>query len=137
MTTLIPRSSVLFPDVVRWLESWNPMPEHTLVRVEDYRDNGNYVLRAELPGMDPKKDIKVSVQGNVLSIVGERSETKREHSRSEFRYGSFARSVSLPDGADTKHMQARYDAGVLQVTVPVHDESQQSRQIPVTSAKAD
>lgn len=43
------------------------------IRIEDFRDNGNYVLRVELPGMDPDKDIKISVAGNDLSIAAERA----------------------------------------------------------------
>ncbi|WP_291407353.1 hypothetical protein [Actinophytocola sp.] len=50
MTSLMPRS--FFPDVVRLLEGW-PFGDHHAVRIEDYREDGKYVLRAELPGMDP------------------------------------------------------------------------------------
>lgn len=133
MTTLISRAPVAIPDVFRWLESFTPMADHVPVRIEDYMDGGNYVVRAELPGMEPK-DIQVTTQGNVLTIIGERVEDKHDHARSEFRYGSFSRSVSLPDGADAKHTHARYDAGVLQVTVPVRTKPEESRQIPVTVA---
>jgi HSP20 family molecular chaperone IbpA len=135
MTSLVPGGFTPFPEIIRWLESFNVMAGHAPMHIEDYLDNGNYVLRAELPGMDPAKDITVTVQDNVLSVTAERTETKRENSRSEFHYGSFARSVSLPRGADPRHIEASYDAGVLQVTVPVRHEAPQSRQIPVTAAK--
>lgn len=133
MTTLISRAPVALPDVFRWLESFAPMTDHMPVRIEDYMDDGNYVVRAELPGMTTK-DIQVSTQGTVLTIVGERIENKHDHTRSEFRYGSFSRSVSLPQGADPKHIRAQYEAGVLRVTVPVRTKPDESRQIPVTTA---
>lgn len=133
-TTFIPRTSVMFPEVFRWLDSLAPATGQTPVRVEDYLDRGNYVLRAELPGMNPK-DIHVSVQGNVLNIAGERTETKRDNCRSEFHYGSFSRSVALPEGADAQQVEARYDAGVLQVTVPVREENQNSREIAITTGQ--
>lgn len=137
MSTLVPRGTVVFPDLFRWLESWNPVPGHIPVRLEDYLDNGHYVVCAELPGMDPAKDIKVSVHGDVLSITGERAPAKHESGRSEFHYGSFARSVTLPAGADTKQVQAAYEAGILRVTVPMHAEKKEGRQIPITAAESD
>jgi HSP20 family protein len=76
-------------------------------------------LRAELPGLDPGEDIDITVDAGVLSIRAERREEHKEERRSEFRYGSLSRSVTLPVGADLEHITASYDQGILEVSVPV------------------
>ncbi len=73
-------------------------------------------VRAELPGIDPQ-DLNVSITGRELVISGEKKESceckEQDFYRSETRYGSFHRSVTLPDGIDTEHVDARYANGVL------------------------
>jgi HSP20 family protein len=128
MMNLMPRSAS-FPAVGQWLGGW-PFGEQPM-RIEDYDDDGNYVVRAEMPGLDPNKDIKITLDDDRLNILAERSERKHERGHSEFKYGSFSRSVTLPPGADTEHIQASYDAGILEVKVPVSARSAESRQIPV------
>jgi HSP20 family protein len=132
MTSLVPRST--FPDLFRMLESGWPFGDHHAVRIEDYRDNGNYVLRAELPGMDPKHDITITVAGNELSITAERTVDEHDKTHSEFCYGSFARTVRLPAGVEPEKVTARYDAGILEVTLPVEPPAE-SRTIPVHVGK--
>ena len=126
----------LFPDVSGWFEEpWAPLLPFTAARafrVEDYVQEGNYVLRAELPGLDPEKDVEVSVEDGTLTIHAERHEEQEEPNRSEFRYGSLTRSVTLPKGADTEHISASYDKGILQVTVPVPQASGEGRRIEIT-----
>lgn len=77
-------------------------------------------VRAEIPGMDPA-DIQLSVQGNTLTISGEKREEREEENRdlyvSEIRYGSFQRSVELPEGVDPDRVTADYDKGVLRVKI--------------------
>jgi HSP20 family protein len=126
MTSLMPRT--LFPDLVRLLE-W-PFGDHHAVRIEDFREDGKYVLRAELPGVDPDKDIQIRVQGNELSIAAERAVENRDKVHSEFFYGKFARTVRLPVGAVLEEISAAYEAGILEVTVPVKPEAD-TRQIEV------
>jgi len=126
-----------FPDVGHWMESSWPFGERHELRIEDYDDDGNYVVRAEMPGLDPDRDIRITIDGDRLRILAERSERKHERGHSEFRYGSFSRSVPLPRGADTEHIQARYDAGILEVKVPVSTGNTESRQIPVTAGSTD
>jgi HSP20 family protein len=75
-----------------------------------------FTVRAELPGIDPK-DLEVTVTGHQLVLSGEKKESS-EHDgknfyRSETRYGSFRRSLPLPDGVDTEHVEAEYANGVL------------------------
>jgi len=126
------------PDLLDWLDApWTPLLPFApgqMFRVEDYVEDNNYVLRAELPGLDPEKDIEVTVEDGTLTIHGERREEQQEAHRSEFRYGAFTRSVTLPDRADTEHITATYDKGILQITVPVPEAKAQSRRVTVTKA---
>jgi len=105
-------------------------------RVEDYTDNGTYMIRAELPGIDPDQDVEVTVDAGTLTIRAERREESKQDRHSEFRYGSLTRSVSLPDGADVDKITAKYDKGILEVTVPVPAQAKTGpRQISVSRSK--
>src|SRR3712207_4352872 len=81
---------------------------------------GNLVIRAELPGVKPE-DVDISLQNNVLTIRGERKAEQEEERGGyyirERRYGSFSRSFTLPQGTDESKVRARFDQGVLEVTV--------------------
>ena len=129
MTSLMPRTFIL-PEFVRILEGGWPFVDHHAVRIEDFIEDGKYVLRAELPGMDPDKDIHISVQGNELSITAERIVTAHDRQHSEFSYGKFARTVRLPAGAVADEVAASYANGVLEVTVPLRQEDK-AKQIEV------
>ena len=128
-----------FPDLLDWLDTpWSallPFSGAQTFRVEDYLQDGNYVIRAEVPGLDPEKDIEITVEAGTLTIRAERHEEHQEAHRSEFRYGSFSRAVTLPRQADTENITARYDQGILEVSVPVKEISAEGRKIPVKSAK--
>lgn len=126
-----------FTGVVDWLEPppWamlRPVHGHPL-RVEDYVKDGQYVVRAELPGLDPEKDVEVTVSQGILTISAHRQEEPESKHRSEFHYGSFARSVSLPDGADEDRIQASYDRGILEVVVTLkgQETDKTPKRIPV------
>ncbi|GAA1205505.1 Hsp20/alpha crystallin family protein [Prauserella alba] len=132
MTSLVPRSSLL-PDMFRWLESEVPfgsVAERRWMRLEDRLSEEEYVVRAELPGLDPEHDITITVEKDELSIAAQRSEEKTEKGRSEFHYGSFSRTVRLPAGAATDRIAARYDKGILEVTIPL-EKTAEAHQIPV------
>jgi len=126
----------LLPDLREWLDApWAPLlpfaPAH-LFRVEDYIQDDKYVVRAELPGMDPQNDIEITVEGGTLTIHAERREEQKEAHRSEFRYGSFTRSVALPERADAAHITATYDKGILEVSVPVPEAKPAGRRVEIT-----
>jgi len=131
MPTLIPRAT-LIPDVFRLLEE--EFGDRHPIRIEHYVDNGTYVVRAELPGMDPDTDIHITVEGDELHLNAERKPSKHERSHTEFSYGAFARRLRLPASADAGHCKAAYDAGILEIRIPVHEKTK-AREIPVTASK--
>lgn len=92
------------------------------MRVEQFLDGNTLVVRAEVPGIDPDKDVDVSVSEGTLHIKAEREEKSEHRSktgyRSEFRYGSFTRSFALPPGAREEDITATYKDGVLEVRAP-------------------
>ena len=103
-------------------ESWMAVPPVDFVE----RDNG-FEVHADLPGMD-EKDIEVKVAGGVLTIKGEKHEDKEEkkpdfHLR-ERRFGSFLRSLRVPEGVDVDKIEATFKKGVLTVTLPKTAEAQ-------------
>jgi len=127
-----------WPDLFEWVEHL-PMPAARLgskstmfgFRVEDETREDAYVLRAELPGVDPDKDVQVSITDGILTIHAERRERTAAAKRTEFRYGELARAVALPTGADPEHVTAWYADGILEVTVPI-TKAAQPRTIPVS-----
>jgi HSP20 family protein len=125
----------------RWLDdffrdsAWSPM-----FRVEECREGDSLVVRAELPGIDPKTDISVEVVEGALVISAdrvERHEERGEHMHnSEFRYGSLTRSVPLPKGVDPSTIKAVYKDGILEVrlTLPAVETMGASHKVEVTRA---
>ena len=106
--------------------TWSPA-------VDIFETKDNLVLRAELPGVD-KKDVKINVENNILSISGERKfsdEIKRDdYHRVERTYGSFFRSFTLPTRVDNEKIEAGYRDGVLEISLPKKEESK-PRQIEI------
>lgn len=94
--------------------------------VDIFETENSIVLKAELPGIDPK-DVEVRVEDNTLYLKGERKfekETKDEnYHRVERSYGSFARSFSLPNSIDADKVAAEYKDGVLNLTLPKREEA--------------
>lgn len=116
-------------------EMWRSAFEEAEFRVEEFTEDDTRVIRAELPGVDPDEDIDITVEGDVLRIRAERKEeTKSEEKgqyRSEFRYGSFARTVPLPPGASVDDVKASYEDGVLEVRVPLDTARAATGRIPI------
>ncbi|MCH0565730.1 MULTISPECIES: Hsp20/alpha crystallin family protein [unclassified Streptomyces] len=126
------------PDLFGWVESGLPgthVPGLHGIRIEEHIADGAYVVRAELPGIDPEKDVDITVDEGILTLRAERSEETTEKHRTEFHYGTFVRSVRLPAGAKGEEASAEYRDGVLTVTVPVPEEQQtEARTIKVRHA---
>jgi len=102
--------------------------------VDIMEKEGNLILRAELPGLT-EKQIDLKLEGNTLTLKGERKleneDKKGTYHRVESFYGSFTRSFRLPDTVDSEHINAEYKNGVLTVTIPQKPEIK-PREIPVT-----
>jgi HSP20 family protein len=94
---------------------WNP-------RIDVIKKEGELVLRADLPGVKPD-DIKVEVEDGVLTVSGEHEEKteeeKERYLRRERRYGSFSRSMTLPEGVKSDDVEATTSDGVLELRIPV------------------
>lgn len=94
--------------------------------VDIYETGNDIVLKAELPGVDPK-DVEVRVEDNTLYLKGERKfekEVKEEnYHRVERSYGAFSRSFSLPNSIDADQVGAEYKDGVLTLTLPKREEA--------------
>jgi HSP20 family protein len=140
LVTLQDRMNRIFDDAFRgnrgtqddWAlgGSWAPT-------VDIYEHNGNLVLKAELPGIDPK-DVDIRVENNVLTLRGERkldTEVKQEnYHRVERSYGSFSRSFTLPNVVDTDKIKAEFKDGVLQLVLPKKEEAK-PKQISINVGK--
>ena len=98
----------------------------------------HYVLRADLPGLS-EGDVNVELEDSVLTISGKRSteceERKNGYRRVERSYGSFSRSVTLPEGVDADGIQANFDKGVLEVQV-AKPEQIKPRKVAITVGSA-
>lgn len=130
-----------FTGVPEWFGSlfpsgwWRDVPSvftDSQLAVEQFVKDGEEVVRVQIPGVDPDKDIDISVQGNHLTIHAERREETRDDKhglRTEFRYGAFTRTVPLRAGATVEDVKASYADGVLEVRVPVGEAAAKKVQI--------
>ena len=119
-------SSVL-GEVMAWLGA-DVEPE---VRVEEWVEDGRRIIRADIPGVDPQKDIELTVDGSTLHLHGQRREEEHDDYRTEIRYGSFERLIALPPGTTAADVRAEYADGVLTVSMPAQVPPSPTR-IPVT-----
>jgi HSP20 family protein len=113
------------------------MGDTHLMKLEEFLDGDTCVIRAELPGIDPEKDVEISVSDGVMHLTAQREEHSEEDRpdgyRSEFRYGRLARSIRLPQGAKEEDVKASYQDGILEVRVPAPREvaAPTSTKIPI------
>jgi len=141
MTSLIPRDTFFqdlfdfrrdFDQIFNRFLSWPSAQEEPAMTtlgvftppMECFVDKDGKKLHCNvmLPGVDPK-DVGLQVQGNTLTISGERSasrETKEtDYLRREITYGAFQRSILLPEGVDRDKLTAEYRNGILEITAPI------------------
>jgi HSP20 family protein len=106
-------------------ESRRWVPQMDLVEAEDH-----FVLKADLPGLD-ESDVSIEVQDGTLTISGERKAEHEARERGWYRiersFGSFSRSLTLPDRVDPDGISARFDRGVLEVRIPKPEEHKPRR----------
>ena len=127
---LLPELSELFNGFPTFA-GLRPLFDSNLIRVEDETKDGSYELRAELPGVDPVEDVEITVRDGELTIKADRSQTSESNGRSEFSYGSFERTVTLPAGADEDEIHAIYDRGILTISVPIGDDVPAEKHIEI------
>jgi HSP20 family protein len=140
VTTPAKRERPALTDLFDWLESGFPgwplrrvMTGVQPMRIEEFTEDGHYVVRAELPGVDPEKDVEVTVHNGLLTIKAERREEQREGQHTEFRYGTLTRTMTLPAEADENDVSATYADGILEVRVSLSaTPTERTKRIPVT-----
>jgi HSP20 family protein len=135
------------PDATRWLPEFPEMRRlfeglpticngFDAMKLEEQMDGATYVVRAELPGIDPEKDADVWVADGMLHMKAERrldEQTEKDGTfRSEFSYGAFHRAVALPKGAVTDDVTATYKDGVLEVRLPVRPVATPTAKVPIS-----
>ncbi len=114
-----------------WMRLWLPSSpssnerredEERRMRCEEFVEKGRYGLRTELPGIDPERDLEVTVHDGVLTVAAQhhREESSEHASRSWF--GTVTRSITLPDGVDSEAITAVYRDGVLEVSTPLESD---------------
>ncbi len=117
-------------------EAWDSLLDDTSIRVEEFEENDSYVVRAEIPGVDPDRDVEITVSDSLLCIKGERKVEKDSEKdkvkRSEFYYGSFERLINLPSAVAPNEVKATYTNGVLEVRVPLRSAQLKTMRVPIT-----
>ena len=129
-TTRLPRLGLALND---FFEPWNEWfqdgfmgKELTLPRVNITEDKSRYNMELAAPGL-LKKDFKIDVNGNLLTISAQKEENKEEkdesYTRKEYNYSSFSRTFTLPEEAQQDKIEATYDNGVLKLSIPKNEKA--------------
>lgn len=134
LASLFSRPIPSWPD---WLtEQFQSLGDVEHIPVEEFEEDGKHVIRAEIPGVDPARDVEVTVQDGVLHIRAERREeakTEKPHYfRQEIRYGAFVRNVALPAGCSEEDITADYTDGILTIRLPLTEEKAAATKITVS-----
>ncbi|HTK63251.1 MAG TPA: Hsp20/alpha crystallin family protein [Pseudonocardia sp.] len=139
------RMDRLFDEWMRSLPMRRPFglgwdwPGEDLIRVDEYRDNSTVVIRAELPGIDPDKDVELTIVDGMLRINAERRvEEKSEdkgYTRHELHYGSLTRTLPLPEGVSEADIKASYNDGILEIRVPFSEPAPEAKPTKIAISK--
>lgn len=105
-------------------------------KVDVFSKGTDLIIRAELPGVDPEKDVEINYKEGILTIRGERRTEERtddmRYHRVESTYGAFERRISLPEGVQAEHITATHKDGILEIIVPHVGQIAQAKKIPVS-----
>jgi HSP20 family protein len=116
---------------LRWLLEQH----HGDIPVEEYVEDGDLVVRAEIPGTDPDTDVALALDDDRIRIRVDRRARHRTHEqhayRSEIRYGSFVRTLPLPVDVKADGVKATSADGILTIRLPVADEPAGATKIPI------
>jgi HSP20 family protein len=103
-------------------DAWWSSNEGYTPHLESWVQDNTLHIKADLPGMDPK-DVEITVEGNRLTLRGERKAEHEQHEgqyfHREVRYGRFVRTFTIPEGTKAEEVQASYRHGVLELTLPL------------------
>jgi len=117
------------------LETLRRLVDDDVIKVDEYMDGDELVVRAELPGVDPERDVDICIADGALHI---RAERRQEHNvesgnvrRSELRYGTFSRTIPLPAHAKEEDIQAKCHDGILEVRTPLDRGTGKRSTIPI------
>ena len=117
---------------------WRRLPEEEYVwspTIEIYEKENNYIVRMELPGVN-SEDVDISMSGDTLTVKGERKlpeEIKdEEYQLCEVCYGSFTRTLTLPEPVNAEKIEAKFENGVLNLRIPKAEEAK-PKQIKIQS----
>ncbi len=114
-----------------FLDLWDGDNLNTIPSMNITEDKENYKVELAAPGLK-KDDFNIDVEGNLITISCDKetetteSKDKNGYSRTEYNYSCFSRSSTLPDYADTNKITAKYNDGVLNLSIPKKPEAQQS-----------
>lgn len=124
------RRTLTWPDLADL--TWFPFLE-PVIRLEEYQKDDKYIVRAELPGIDPAKDVEVTAADGYLRLAVVRVEQTEyaKDGRSEFRYGTFHRTITLPPGTQEESISAKYHDGILEITMTLGEPVHTSKTIPI------
>jgi HSP20 family protein len=130
-----------------WTRSWPlyggfearwPRLGAEVIRVDEYREGSTVVIRAELPGIDPDEDVELTLAEGMLRIEAQRrteeTEEEKGYVRRELRYGSFARTLPLPEGVSDSDISASYQDGILEIRIALPEAAKppEPKQVPVS-----
>lgn len=102
---------------------------------EEFRDDEKFVIMADVPGLQPDRDISVSITADILRIRAGRSDGTRVPD-TDLREGPFSRDIRLPPGVDDWRVSATYIDGILEVRAPMRSQPSATRVVPVTTGGA-
>ncbi|MDY6969594.1 MAG: Hsp20/alpha crystallin family protein [Spirochaetota bacterium] len=117
------------------LKPTNLFQSEWMPNIDVEEDENTIHVKAEMPGID-EKDISVNLENNILTLKGEKNEEKEEKSKdkkyhySERKFGSFSRSITLPENIKTDTIEATFKKGILKIEIP-KDETKKSNKIQV------
>jgi HSP20 family protein len=122
-----------FGDWERAGTPWAPMSASYVPQIESCVKDNTLLLKADLPGIDPK-EVELTVEGNQLTIKGERKAEREgqdgNYFHREVRYGSFVRTFTIPEGVKAEDVHAVYRNGVLELSIPL-PASMVAKRIPI------
>jgi HSP20 family protein len=120
----LPRWMYSIPDV------WGAFGDEHPLCVEERRDGDHLVVRAELPGIDPERDVDITIDDGTLRLRGERrmhrEDAEADGFRSEFTYGTFVRRLPVPAATTEDDVEATYEDGILEVRIPLDGDEERT-----------